>query len=387
MKDSSALSVLALYLFVSTILIDSVNSKPVGDDTWGERNGRKLPEKVLIGYAHNCDDKVKTAVRQGVNVVIWSFMDLKPASMIADDLDFACIRHLIADLDQDGFDDTVHLVSFGGWNGPHFNKFFETAHGWYSAWKAEVGATFHGIDFDFEGNDDLKSPLNYFSKDTLEMIGEISQLAKQDGYFVSIVPPQSYLDFQSSKFSQYVNLTDPDRDWHSDFEYFGANVYAYVLAEYGDSIDLIVVQFYESYARAAMEIHHHKTLPEWYLSDYIQDLFNKKQQYFVDFGSVPELGLNSKNVPVPLSKLVWGFGNGWIDKTDDKHIYFPPECIMAAYQDLVDWMMTPRGMMFWSIAAEGKDGLYYAKELNDILHVRPTHLNSSTVLARVVASQ
>jgi beta-glucosidase len=335
---------------------------------------RNLPAKVIIGYASNCDDKVEKAIRQGANVVIWSFMDLKPADISDVDikLDFACIRNLISAMDSEGYDDTVHMISFGGWNGSHFDPFFQTAEDWYFVWKSEVGKIFHGIDFDFEGNDNLNSPLNFFSKEMLEMMGKISKLAKQDGYIISIVPPQSYLDFQSSKFSQYVNLTDTERDWHSDFQYFGSNIYAYILAKYGEYIDLILVQFYESFSRAAMEIHHRETPPEWYLSDYVQDLFNKKQQFLVDFENVPELGLKNQNVSLPLSKLVWGFGNGWIDRTDDKHVYFPPECIQAAYQDLVDWMMEPRGMMFWCISNEGKDGIYYAKELNNIIHTRPS---------------
>eukprot|EP00980_Cylindrotheca_fusiformis_P008248 scaffold1736_cov127-Cylindrotheca_fusiformis.AAC.62 len=339
---------------------------------------RPLPEKLIVGYSHICDEKAETAIRQGANVVIWSFMNLKPSSSSLGNqtqgLDYACIRNLIWKMDSEGYSDTVHLVSFGGWNGPQFNATFDTAEEWFTAWKEQVGSIFHGIDFDFEGNDDLSSPTNYFSKRTLDMMGNVSRLAKHDGYIVSIVPPQSYLDIHSTKFSQYVNLTDPDRTWHSDFSYFGENAYAYILAKYGDYIDLVMIQFYESYSRAAMEIMFHKVTPETYLSRYVQHLKTKNDQFFVDFESVPSLELKSQNVALPLSKMVWGFVNQRSSDISvaERHVYFPPECVQAAYQDLVDWMMEPKGFMFWCIANEGKDGVYYAKELNDILHIRST---------------
>ena len=233
-------------------------------------------------------------------------------------------------------------------------------------------------------NDDLSSSLNYFPKKTMDMIGGISKLAKKDSYIVTIVPAQSYLDIHSPKFSQYVNLTDKDRDWHSDFHYFGQNTYAYLLAEYGDYIDLVLVQFYESYSRAAMEIFHHHIAPEAYLSFYVQGLFNNHQQFYVDFEQDPDIGLKSKNVDLPLSKLVWGFSNGWALSIQDqqRHIFFQPECVQAAYQDLVDWMMEPRGFMFWNIDSEGDNGIFYSKELNNILHIRSSTNNevSSTLV-------
>lgn len=80
----------------------------------------QLPETVLIGYATDCNDKVATAVRDGVNVVVWSFMEIfKDGSseeiiISENSLNFDDIGRLISDLDTEGFTDTVHLVSFGG---------------------------------------------------------------------------------------------------------------------------------------------------------------------------------------------------------------------------------------------------------------------------------
>lgn len=81
---------------------------------------RRLPEKVLIGYATDCNEKVSTAVRNGVNVVVWSFMEISKDIPTGDitvsenSLNFGLIRQVISELDKEGFGDTVHLVSFGG---------------------------------------------------------------------------------------------------------------------------------------------------------------------------------------------------------------------------------------------------------------------------------
>ena len=49
---------------------------------------------------------------------------------------------------------------------------------------------------------------------------------------MSLVPPQSYFDFQSSEFSHNIYLPPAD-PWHQDFCYTGRNVYAYWLAKFG----------------------------------------------------------------------------------------------------------------------------------------------------------
>lgn len=337
---------------------------------------RPLPSKVIVGYSHLCDDgKAKTAIRDGVNVLIWSFMEIvESRGVTGGNMDIDCIQKLIIDMDAEGYDDTVHLVSFGGWDGAHFEHTkYTSAEEWFGTWKHDVGNIFHGIDWDFEGNDDLGSPNNEFLLETLDRMGEICKLAKQEGYIVSMAPPQSYLDIDTSRFSRFVNLTDPDRQWHSDFHYFGANVYAHTLAKYGDYVDLVQVQFYESYARAAMEVFDNKHSPERYLSLYnLHLVVGKNESFFVDFESDPSVGLPSQDVGLPRSKLVWGFGNGWVDTPNDKNIYFPPESIAKAYHGLKDLNIEPRGFMFWCIGEEGRNGVYYARDLNKVLNIRPT---------------
>ena len=359
---------------------------------------RSLPSKVIVGYSSHCyssdheeNDKVLTAVRQGVNVVIWAFYP---------HVDIDCIQRTIQTLKQEGFDEdtTVHLTSLGGWNGPHWrnnnakekekDKAATTdpssaAQEYYAQWKQTVGTVVHGVDIDFEGNDDLSSPWNVMSTTELDVVGEFITLAKADGYLVTLAPPQSYFDIHTSEFSHYLNLTDTTknpsdgtrRTWHADFSYFGRNLYAYWMAHYGDSVDLVMVQFYESYSKAAMAMAVGNVTPENYLQQYVWDLNQPLQGpgWWVDFrggDGTPDF------VSVPLSKLVWGLCNAWCRRRDDphqyegRHAYFSPEILNAAYQNLWDWMLEPRGFMFWDIPNEGIDGIYYARGLNSILHIR-----------------
>jgi len=335
---------------------------------------RPLPSKVIMGYTSQCYDedpennhveennKVLTAVQQGVNVVIWAFYP---------HFNTSCIQRTIQELDDSGYDDVVHLSSLGGWNGQHLHTDIP-ARDYYTMWKGTVGNIFHGLDIDFEGNDVLTSPLNFISEEELDLVGELILLAKADDYILTIAPPQSYFDIHTSQYSPFLNLTDPTRtSWHADFSYFGRNVYAYWMAKYGDAIDLVMIQFYESYSKAAMAIIGDGTTvtPEDYLQQYVWDLNQSPEGpgWSVDFDGDGTLQF----VSVPLSKLVWGLCNGWCH-TDNggRHYYFSSEILNAAYQNLWDWMLEPRGFMFWEIADEGMQGIYYARGLNSILHVR-----------------
>ena len=82
---------------------------------------RDLPEKIIVGYTTRCSDQVVDAVRNGVNVVIWSFVELVlPDSNDAQEqvqcvahFNLDCVKRMIQRLDLEGYTDTVHLVSFG----------------------------------------------------------------------------------------------------------------------------------------------------------------------------------------------------------------------------------------------------------------------------------
>jgi chitinase len=349
---------------------------------------RPLPKKLLVGYATNCDEHVVQAVRDGMNVIIWSFMEIH--CLVVDDeveadddgpppiggriewnsLDLDCIRETIDQLDKEGYNDTVHLVSFGGWNGPHLDSKLDPKE-WFDLWKESAGDVFHGIDWDLEGHDDLESPTNVFTMECLDKMGYISRLAKQEGYIIGMAPPQSYLDISNSRFSRSVNLAEPGRSWHGEFHYFGANVYAYLLAKYKEYIDFISIQFYESYSRAGMCIYgQEKMAPETYLVSYVKNLVNQDCSLLVNFEDDPSTKLSNQRVPLPLSKLVFGFANGWALDTGDRALYVEPNAIHKAYASLSEDGQEPRGFMFWVVGEEGKNEIFYGPALNEILQTR-----------------
>ena len=329
---------------------------------------RVLPLKVLIGYASTCGDgRVERAVHSGVNVVIWSFWNVASPPQgtvssirIESQLNLTCVELLIHKLDNNGYDDTIHLASIGGWNGGHLPEEFD-AISIYNSWKEWSNGIFHGIDWDLEGNDFLQHHNNYFSMACLEKMGEICSLAKHDGLVVSLAPPQSYFDAGSSKFSRYINLTDPSRSWeHSDFHYFGANVYTYIYAKWADSIDFVSIQLYESYSRAMFESRSDGVVN--YLVKFMQ-----LTEWLVDFSDDPSVHFQTLSIIIPPHKLVLGVANGWAD--GEKSMFITPREIESAFQKL-DYYFQPRGIMFWTIDLEGEYGVYMAEGLNQFLKIR-----------------
>eukprot|EP00804_Cyclotella_cryptica_P024447 CCRYP_019268-RA/>CCRYP_019268-RA protein AED:0.00 eAED:0.00 QI:246/1/1/1/0.5/0.33/3/786/430 len=384
---------------------------------------RKLPRKVLIGYASSNYTNVLNAVMEdGVNVVIWAFMDVRstgvhasPSSAteirdlsrmqsqgdagantlvrkliqlraqssqsymestnatITTNLDFNAIASVIQQLNAFGYSRVLHLVSVGGWNSPHLDESLSPTE-WFAVWKSSVlSQLFQGIDWDFEGNDVLDSKENVFTVQCLNKMGEISRLLKEEGYIVTTAPPQSYLNTRTQNFSRYVNLTSPTRTWHPKFHYFGSNVYAYFLARFGENVDLVSIQFYESYSDAAMAVFHDKMSPGDYIFDFMQELASQHFQFYVDFSQDTLLDeMTGQYVSLPLDKIVIGLANGWaLEKRNrNKVLYISPEQCKNAYDKLKvssDGDLTPRGFMFWTIEERGKNGVYLAKGLSHFL--------------------
>lgn len=347
---------------------------------------RELPARVLIGYAHREFGQVRRAVLEdGVNVVIWAFLRIAPevnaptavhrrglstaVPRVDTALDLGRIAALIADLDGGGHP-VVHLASVGGWNGPHLSPSLAAAE-WYAGWNASAaGNIFHGIDWDLEGNDDVHSPDNVFSVACLDKMGEISRLMKQDGFVVTLAPAQSYLNFASSNFSRYTNLTVPGRPWHSDFAYFGSNVYAYLLARFGAHVDLVSVQLYESYSEAAMAVYHGDMAADDYLYAFVRDLVRRGEEFVVDFDQDPSVHLASQPVRLPLDKLVLGLGNGWAlhpASAANKVLYVSGAQCKEAYGRLQE-AERPRGFMVWTLDERGTRGVYLARDIGEFLH-------------------
>ena len=278
---------------------------------------RLIPDKVIMGYTtsdartQQSLDRVTRAVENGVNVLIWSFIAFQTNETTAIKClkiqggpDLSSVRLYQTVLQEMGYGDTLHLVSFGGWNGPHLNTDF-TAEELYLAWKEYGGDVFDGFDWDLEGEDNIEGPGNYFTIDVLNRMGEMSELAKKDGYIVAMAPMESYLDIGKESFSRYVNLPYDD-DWHPEFTYHGANVYAYILTKWQDSIDLISIQFYESYSHAAYSINHlGKSASDW-LTEYLIYLKSNGEGFYVNFGTDHDVRLGRMFVNVPINKLVVG---------------------------------------------------------------------------------
>ena len=188
-----------------------------------------------------------------------------------------------------------------------------------------------------------------------------------------MAPPQSYLNIRSSSFSRYVNLTSPSRVWHPSFHYYGNNVYAYLLARYGEYIDLISIQFYESYSDAALAVFHDGMDAADYLVKFVHELANDGFKFYVDFGQDSLIGLEGQYVSLPLNKLVIGLANAWAlnDRDNQKTLYISAEQVRDAYERLKTAAagdLTPKGFMFWTIDERGTNNVYLAKGLGRLLH-------------------
>jgi len=405
-------SLLRTYLYAVTVSLTYFNSHVLsmiispstssrGGSTSRTPKPKVLPNKLLVAYTTNkCESledmhKVTRAVEEGVNVLIWSFVSFKvttstcaTSNTVISKLELKASQNLTKlkeykrILDEMGYNDVVHIVAFGGWNGPHlppgysgkelyqaFND-FNTQN---ESGDDDAEFIWDGIDWDLEGHDNLDNPTNEFTTECLDQMGEMSALAKENGLVVSMAPPESYLDTTRSQFSRSVKLTYPE-PWHQDFTYHGANVYAYVLAQWGDSIDFIFMQFYESYSHAAYQVNELGILPSTFLINYVSDLVKKGERYLVNFEDDVSINLENQYVNLPLNKLVLGFANGWAD--GEKAIFFRPNEMEVAYEELSKTHHTPRGMGYWVIEEEGRNNIFLTKGLNKILKTRPLVGNS-----------
>jgi len=359
---------------------------------------KELPDKILVAYTtnkcNNDDDlaKVTEAIKAGVNVLIWSFISFEEIDVAKSanaeicrqglqmkvNLDVSKYRLYREQLRRMGFQNVVHLVAFGGWNGPHLLSGYSSKE-LYDAFQTFnmqpktnddtfEGPLFDGIDWDLEGHDNVQSSTNEFTKECLDQMGGLSMLMKENGFIVSMAPPESYLDITSDKFSRRVNLTYPE-PWHDEFQYHGWNVYAYVLAKWNTSIDLIFLQFYESFSHAAYQTSQLGQSRHAFLIEYCNTLVRNKESMYVKFEDDPSVELPNQSIPFPLSKLVFGFANGWAlnDDIGEKTIFFPATSIRKAYRELATAGKEPRGVGFWVVEEEGSHGVHYAKELKSIL--------------------
>ena len=353
----------------------------------GRAAARSLPNPMIAAYTNwgECDDtpsgKVLTAAAGGVNVIIWFAVNLSPLAPPTS-LNLTCIANVAAALAARGLP-TTHLMGVGGWDAPHpVPAPNATAQVFYSVWKqwnekvvARPGLPtgFDGVDWDMEGNDDLRSPWNTVSVATLDLIGIFSQLAKADGYLVTLVPCESYFDVQQPIFDRNLTWTYPE--WGMpNFTYHGHNLYAYLWARYGGAFDAVTVQLYESWSHANYNITILGTRPADYLVAWARAL---QAGWLVRFGDDSALDFPSQRVALPLPQLVVGLANGWAGGFHAKSVLIMPEELGVAYRELAGAGGSFRGAAFWCIAEEGTvpaaqgSPLFLAAGLNAELHVRP----------------
>jgi hypothetical protein len=353
----------------------------------------QLPEGNLnVGYANwaQCDDKIIKAVEQGLNVVIWFSINLakdEEGNQIINGAlpDFDCVGRVVKEL-RDKNLPTTHLISVGGWNSPLPDTSFTGEQWWhyFHKWNKEVVARpelgwegFQGIDWDPEGSDDRGDE---FTVEIMDLIGEMSVLAKQHGYLVTMAPAQSYFDVNTSAFDLGTSHASPY--WQPDFHYHGHNLYTYWVAKYGETqmrggetvptFDWVAVQLYEGFSLANYKINAEGVS----VTDYLTDLVEKMAQgWEVDFGSEKSVGIPSQTIKVPPTRLLVGLANGWTHDAPpiDKFLLLWPSQIEEAFLAMPE-DKRPRGFMFWDIADEGNeiDGktLYMAEGLNSFLHTR-----------------
>ena len=283
-----------------------------------------LPKKLKIGYANwnECDEKIFEAVENGLNLIIWFSIDMasnedntKP--LFTRGPNFEDVAKMVKRFKDNKYK-VINLISIGGWNSPHPNTIF-SAEEYFEEWinfnkkisnKEFNFYGFDGIDWDIEGNDDFKSSYNHFTYKELDLMGKFSQLLKNEGYIVSMAPPESYLDPTTNEFS--LSLLNNYPEWekeYPDFTYHGRNVYSYLIAKYSlDIFDFISFQLYEGYTHTLYQYEREKKSFGEIINKLVGGL---TEGYSVDFSKDPNSGLGKEKIKIEEEKIVIGLGNSW----------------------------------------------------------------------------
>eukprot|EP00041_Stephanoeca_diplocostata_P034845 m.1207568 g.1207568 ORF g.1207568 m.1207568 type:complete len:209 (+) comp24586_c0_seq96:2193-2819(+) len=206
----------------------------------------------------------------------------------------------------------------------------------------------------------------------MKVVGEMSQAAKADGYLVTMVPPESYLDPTLPGFD--LSLLHAYPEWHPEFKYHGLNCYALLLAKYGttgsqNTFDLVDIQLYESWAHAGYQIDVKMVPADEYLVEWIGKAL---KPFRVDFAQDPSVGLPSQALQISPSQLVVGFSAG---AGDGKSVFIWPESVGVAWKALPK-DLRPRGVMYWNMNLDGgtvngtDEHCAFAQDFNSFLRVR-----------------
>ena len=319
---------------------------------------------VIAGYTNQASvATLLKAVDNGVNVLIWSFIELT-GNVISDPVQ-GCINYKDLAGVHAGLrvrNKTVtHLVSIGGWGAPHPDTSCSGAEWWalWLKWNDALTASVNrlggensggmdGVDLDAEGADDKSSPSNHYPPELIHLCGTFAAAAKQDGYLSTMVPPQSYLDSATSAYDPKGSVQHADL-WEPTFTYHGLNTYAPLLVLYGESYDLVIVQVYEGWSRAGDAVLGRKEDPQEYLIALVDEY---TAGWEVDFQG--SFGLTKQKITVPASKLVIGLSNGWatppkaLPALARKMLYIDGDAAGKAYA-AVGGLTGLRGFGYWDI--------------------------------------
>ena len=344
-------------------LRDSDSVVNASDDSSSGRSGGRLPEgAVLAGYTNQASvSTILRSVDQGVNVLIWSFIELTgniSSDPIQGGPSAKDVRGVLTGL-ASRKQRVTHLVSIGGWGAPH-PELNRTGAAWWAEFKIwnanfaqlveDAGPSgqgipwggFDGVDLDTEGSDTRLSPENTFPTALIELAGTFAQAAKADGYVSSMVPPQSYLDCGFSHYDPEGSVTHAP-SWKPAFTYQGWNTYAPLLAKYGEAYDLVIVQIYEGWSRGNEFVqgqHMHPT-------SYVEQLSrNCTGGWEIDFKGA--FGMHRQTVKVKPSQLVIGLANGWQRKLPEKVLYIDGDDAGKAFAAL-GGVKGLRGFGYWDI--------------------------------------
>lgn len=415
-----------LILFILSFCI-FVCCSPIALADTNHLNGKsKLPENLIVGYAswNECDDKIITAVEDGVNVLMWFAINLLSNETSGEPLitggpNRTCVQQMKAYFIENKLP-TIHMISIGGWNAPHPNTTMSTK-AVYDNWVIWNDGLFDGFDWDVEGNDDTSSSNNNITLEVLDLMGEMSQMGKLDGYIVSMAPAESYMDPTTDQFDTSLLHNYPEWvELQPDFYYHGHNSYAYLLYKYGyilqpltseesmnifgtpnpekpvesvsvngsqvslvPTFDFISIQLYEGYSHILYNITERSQSSVEYLVDYVRSV---QQGWVVDFNSTNTVNMllnvkhhyNENNlIYIPRTQLVIGLANGWGD--NEKFLLVWPDVIEMVHEMLIVSCQQPRGYMFWDIGDEGMNAttvdnvtkpMWMARGLNKFLHTR-----------------
>jgi len=332
-----------------------------------------FPQKVLVAYTAFPESPIiLRAVRAGVNVVVWTFIELANHSIVGE-FDPVVIRQVHEATIEDGLE-VVHMVSIGGWNVEHTlsntcgpspcsgSTYAASFREWNEKLAKLVGKGwrgFDGVDWDVEGVDNAESASNEFTAADLDVILEMSNALRSE-FLISLVPPQSYFNCLESGFD--LSLRHPAKS-EPTFHYAGLNAYAPLYAKSPETFDLVMIQLYEGYSDAGFDLYWEGSVanvgePGWprrastahateVIQKNVQCLSNG--EWSVDFNGFWGLP-NKTHVQVPLAKIVLGLGNGWT-MSGFKFPYFEPTAA-------VDGRSGARGFMYWSMANEDPDNSF-----------------------------